>query len=224
MKSYILKRLKFEIYQILNGNFKHLWVKISKKINHQEKCLGFKLDLNDNSLKPRSLKKIDIRPSTERDENYFRKFNPNNGLINQVQTCYVATIDDGIPCFRCWLINSSQNKKLKEIWRGSYPTLKKDEVLLENAVTIPKYRGWGLHPTAMYSVAMKSKDIGANFALSFCLLSNKNAIRSFNYAGFYPYTLRIEKWFLFKKSVSFKEIPDDILEYYEKIIPKKKNN
>jgi hypothetical protein len=221
MISTFIKRLNFEFYQIRNGNFKHFWKKILKGINHQEKSLGFKLDLNGNIKQPRSLKKVEVRPSRESDEAYFIAYNPNNGLINQIQTCYVATINEGIPCFRCWLIDSSQNKKIKELWGETYPKLEKDEVLLENAMTIPQFRGMGLHPIVMYLVAMKSKNFGANIAVSFALLTNINALRSFNYAGFFPYTLRIEKWFLFRKTVYFKEVPPEILEHYNKVTGRK---
>lgn len=221
MMRYFLKRLKYEYYQIRNGDFNHLRRIIIKWFNHQETSLGFKLELNNHPPQPRSLKKIGIRVSKESDKSYF---DSTNGLINQMQTCYVVTINDGVPALRLWLINASQNKKLKNIWGTLYPELNKDVVLLESAFTVPKYRGLGLHPAGMYHVAMKGKEIGANTAISFCRTTNINSLRSFNYAGFYPYTLRIEKWFLFRKTVQFKEIPDEILKNYYEVTDRKRKS
>jgi hypothetical protein len=219
--SYFLKRVNFIFSQLKKGKFSSLRRSFLKRLYYKETSLGFKLDLNRELTKPRSLKKIEIRKSIKGDEAFFISDDSNNGLIDQIKTCYVATINDGIPCFRCWMIDFTQNKKLEEIWGSTFPTLQKDEVLLESAYTIPQYRGLGLHPAVMHQVAMKSKEFGANFAISFSYISNINSLRSFNYAGFYPYILRKEKYFLFRKSVSFEEIPPEILEYYNKIIPKK---
>ena len=143
-------------------------------------------------------------------------------MFSQIQTCYVATTKEGNPCFRCWLIDYSQNKNINSIWKNTYPHLNEDELLLENAVTIPKFRGMGIHPNAMFQVAKKGKIFGAKFALSFVSISNISSLKSFHYAGFQPYSLRREKWLFFRKSVTFEEIPNEIIEYYNKVTMRKR--
>ena len=123
--------------------------------------------------------------------------NPNNGLIHKFNTCYVGLTKEQIPCARVWLIDASENKKLKSIWGKRFPQLKKDEVLLENVFTVPKYRGMGIIPAFLYDVAETSKDLGAKYAITFGEVKNKNTSRSYNYAGFSPYIVRRVSYFLF---------------------------
>ena len=222
MRSIIITKLSFVFNQFKKGELKYISRAFLKQIRHEDISLGFKLDLNKEQSIPKTLIKTDFRLSQESDQEYFTTDDPNNGLFSQIQTCYVATTKEGNPCFRCWLIDYSQNKKIKSIWKNTYPPLNEDEVLLENAVTTPKFRGMGIHPNAMYQVAKKGKIFGAKFALSFVNLSNINSLKSFYYAGFQPYSLRREKWFFFRKSVTFEEIPNEIIEYYNKVTMRKR--
>ncbi len=222
MDNIFFSRLKFYLNEFKKGKIKPFLKGLLKQIRHEKISLGFKLDLNKEQSIPKTLIKIDFRISQEGDEEFFNTYNPNNGLFNQLQTCYVATTKEGNLCFRCWLIDYSQNKKIKSFWKNTYPHLNEDEVLLENAITTPKFRGMGIHPNAMYQIAKKGKIFGAKFALSFVNLSNINSLKSFHYASFQPYNLRREKWLFFRKTVTFEEIPNEIIEYYNKVTMRKR--
>jgi len=217
MSNKILKRIVFVQKLIREGKIKQIWKSISNRIKSEDIAYGLKRDLNKVHPKPRVLMDISIRLAKEGDTDYFSMDNSNNGLIDPIPDCYVAVTKEDIPCFRLWMIDSSQNSTLNEIWNDTFPELKKDEVLLESAFTIPKYRGLGLQPFAVYSISEKAKDFGNNYAITFTSLDNINSLRSLDYAGFEPFTLRKEKCFLFKKSVVFEDIPNDLLEYYDKI-------
>jgi GNAT superfamily N-acetyltransferase len=126
----------------------------------------------------------------------------------------VAVTKEGIPCFHLWLIDASQNEKLKKVWGDIFPRLNPDEFLVENVYTVPKFRGAGIFPAVLHEIAEKSKALGAKYLISFGETSNVNMSRSFAYAGFFPYVLRTKKNFLFNRSIFFKDIPDELMSDY----------
>ena len=224
MSNKILTNLKFLFKLIKESEFKFIWKGFTKRLKSEDIAFCLKRDLNIEHSKPRVLVKISIRPSQEEDEEFFIMDNSNSGLINSFPHCFVAVTDKGIPCFRLWIIDSSQNKKITETWGDTFPNLKSNEVYLESAFTIPKFRGMGIQADAVAQIADKAKDFGADYALTFTSNTNINSLRSLAYAGFEPFGVRREKWFLFKKSVSFGEISSDLNEFYKKItrrLPKK---
>lgn len=217
MDSKFLSIISFYFNQIYKGETKSVFKAIMDKIYSENLAFGFKYNLLENSSKPRVLIKTIIREFKNGDMHHFKMDKENNELIKQLPTCYVAVTKKGDPCFRIWYIDHKQNKKIKEFWGDTFPQLKKDEVLLESAFTVSKYRGMGLHPAIMIDILEKRKKKGIKYAFAFASIKNVNSIRSFYYASFHPYTLRREKWFLFKKSIIFEEIPNDLKVYHKKI-------
>lgn len=209
------KKFAFTINLIKTGNVKHVWDAFVRRISSEELAFGFKRDLSLEFAKPRSLTPVSIREFQQGDELYFKE-RKNDGLINEFQTCYVAVTKEGIPCFHLWLIDASQNEKLKRAWGDIFPSLAPDEFLVENVYTVPKYRGAGIFPSILHEIGEISRDLGAKYLLSFGEVSNINMSRSFTYAGFKPYVLRRKRWFLFIKSISFEEIPGNLMEDFNK--------
>lgn len=222
MSSHILSRVSFVIDQVKRGEIKSVLKGISSKIYSEHLSFGFKRDLNKECKIPRSLLKINIRPFKEEDADHFKMDTTNIELIKQIPTCYVAATKEDIPCIRLWLIDSSQNNKIMDFWGNTYPQLKDDEVLLESAFTIPKRRGLGLHSVIMFQIAEKSKEFGANYAISFTPIDNINSLRSFNYASFHPYIIRKEKCILFNKTVTYHEISEELMNHYIKSTSRKR--
>ena len=109
---------------IVQGDYKFFWQLFKKKIYSNEMAFGFKMDLEQGIKKRRALIPIITRPSQKGDNIYFED-NKTTGLIEKLETCYVATNKEGIPCFRGWLIDSSQNGKLRQFWGDRFPTLDK---------------------------------------------------------------------------------------------------
>ena len=72
-------------------------------------------------------------------------------------------------------------------------------------------------PSAMSKIAEKAKDFGADSVITFTPIENTNSLRGCHFAGFTPYSLRIERWFFFLKSVEFVDLPQDVQEYYNKL-------
>jgi hypothetical protein len=205
---------------IKNGRIKYVWSAFLNRLYSKEIAFGFKRNLSLPFKKPRTLKPITIREFIKEDEPFFID-NPNNGLIEKFDTCYVGVTNEEIPCARVWLIDSSENKKLKDSWDGRFPQLNSDEVLLENVFTVPKFRGMGVIPAFLFDVAEKSKEQGAKYAITFGEVKNINTSRSYNYAGFSPYIVRTVSYFLFIKSIKYEEISNEYLDFYNKSINRK---
>jgi hypothetical protein len=202
------------------GRIEYVWTAFLNRLYSKETAFGFKRDLSIPFKKPRTLKPITIRESVETDKPFFID-NPNNGLINNFKRCYIGITKEDIPCARVWLIDSSENKKLKDIWGDRFPQLKSDEVLLENVFTVPKFRGMGVIPAFLYDVAEKSKEQGAKYAITFGEVKNINTSRSYSYAGFSPYIVRIVSYFLFIKSIKYEDVSSEHLDFYNKSINRK---
>ncbi len=207
------------IYNLLReGEFQFLIKGILKRIKSTQRAFGMKRDLTIPIRPVRSLKKIRIEVAKPEHHIHFEMDHQNFGIVkHNIPNCYVAVTEDGVPCFRQWLISSSQNEKIREFWGDSYPELAANEALIENAFTLPKYRGFGVMPHAMDLVAQKAEEFGAQFVLTFSPEDNVNSIKACHYAGFRPYIMRTENWFLFRKKVTFSDLPDDMIEFFKKI-------
>jgi GNAT superfamily N-acetyltransferase len=215
LKLTLLKKLSFIWNLIKKGEFGFLWQGISKRISSEKKAFGLKRDLKTTINPVRTFKKVDVVLATPEHHQHFWMDNFNNGIVERdIPSCYVALTEDNEPCFRQWLIAAKYNDAIIDFWGHSYPYLKEDESLIENAFTIPKYRGFGIMPYVMDKVAQKAREYGARYVICFTPAENKNSLRANHYAGFRPYILRTEKWFLFRKKIEFSEIPAELMEEY----------
>ncbi len=212
----ILDKVAFLIGLIKKGELKFLWSGISKRLYSTHLSYGLKRDLNIEIPTPPSLLKLEFRHYQDEDAPYFELDNMNHGLIEKnINHCFVATKNNE-PVYRVWLMGPDQSQKIEDFWGNSFPTLKKNEVLCENSFTVPKYRGFGIMPFAMTKIAEKGKDLGADTSIIYTDTNHIVSLRAGDYAGYHPFILRTEKWFLFKKSVSFSDIPEALLEHYKK--------
>lgn len=229
MNHPFFNRIQYLFRLITKGKIHLVWKAFSTRIYNNWLSFGYKRDLNDPTEKPRTLLKLDIRVANDDDEKYFIE-NYKDGLINQFETCYVGITKNDDPCCRLWIIDDTQNDKLQSAWKDIFPTIKPNEVLFENLFTIPKYRGFGVMPYFMDELCNIAKENGADTAITFGAVNDLSTLRSYSYAGFKPYVVRRKKWFLFKRTVTFEPIPEDLMAYYEKNamtgkrLPKKKKD
>jgi hypothetical protein len=68
-------------------------------------------------------------------------------------TCYAAVAGHNNPCYMQWLFGPAQNDRIQAYFRGVFPLLTPDEVLLEKAFAHESYRGLGIMPFAMSQIA-----------------------------------------------------------------------
>lgn len=211
MKNTILR-----IFDLIKkGELKFMIKGISKRILSKTEAFGLNRDLTIEFETPNAQLDILIRPLKAEDIPHFTADLQNDGLIEKdIPTCYVATNFEGTPLYRQWLMDATQNKSIKEFWGQSFPTLKKDEALAESVFTIPAYRGKGIMPAAVDLISRKAMDSGVRYVMLFVELDNIPSLKGCHRSGFSPFVLRTEKWFLFKRNITFEDVPKDLMDLY----------
>jgi RimJ/RimL family protein N-acetyltransferase len=125
-----------------------------------------------------------------------------------MHTCYVGVDENDKACYMQWLIGPNENENLQRLFRGGFPWLDQDEALLEDAFTPASHRGLGIMSCAMAHIAEKGTDIGARYVITFVHDQNVASLKGCKRSGFVPYKLRIEKDFLFRRTISFAKLPE----------------
>ena len=215
-----MKNIVIRIFDLIKkGELKFVINGIAKRIISKNEVFGLRRDLNLAIQNPDSLIDITIRPFRDEDQDSFTMDLQNGGLFEkEIPDCFVAASTEGIPCYRQWLIGPKQNVKIEEFWGKAFPILKEDEALLESAFTIPAFRGKRIMPAAMARIAEKANDLGVRWVITFVGIDNIPSLKGCWRSGFDPYILRKEKWFMFKKTVTFENIPKELMDTYTKNI------
>jgi GNAT superfamily N-acetyltransferase len=208
---------------IINGNPGIIFNEIMRRRRSRTSFYGLQRDLAEPVAEPSSKIPITIRPLEPRDIPFILRKRANGGsgpelkdqarrslLIKaEFSRCFVAADPDNMPCYMQWLIGPEENEKLQVYFKGGFPLLGPDEVLLEGAYTPPQYRGLGIMSRAMLQISDKGKELGAKRAITFVHVSNTAALLGCNRAGFYEFLIREDVWRNFKRTLSFKRIEPD---------------
>ena len=133
-----------------------------------------------------------------------------------VGTCYVAVTDDDEPCYMQWLMLARENDGIAGYFKGIFPVLARDEALLEYAFTREDYQGKGIMPAAMARIAEKARDDGARRVITFVDHHNIPALKGCQRAGFSPYLIRVDRWRLLHRRVTFRPLPPGTPYPYER--------
>lgn len=193
-------------------------------------AIGLSRNLNEPFENPSAKINFSIRLLKEGDLEYImengamEKIDPRivahrRGLVEEeIPRCYVAVSPDGNPCFLQWLISAEHNDAIRGYFRQSFPRLQKGEALLESAYMRRDYRGLGLMAAAVARIAPKAKEVGAKRVITFADIRNIASLKGLTRGGFKPYLLKKDRWFLFRRHVSFHELPDDVLAQYHRIV------
>lgn len=105
-------------------------------------------------------------------------------LAADIPTPYVAVDETtGTPCYMQWLMGADQNEKIQAKSWG-FPVLARNEALFENAYTPPAYRGQRIMSEAMYLIADRARDFGADYAFTFVAGDNMASLKGCKRAGF----------------------------------------
>ncbi|PCI11376.1 MAG: GNAT family N-acetyltransferase [Flavobacteriaceae bacterium] len=210
-----MKRISTIIHLLLKGEFKFIFKGIRKRLYSEINSFGLKRDLNINFKSPKALIDITIRCSKTTDDSHFEQEYSNSGLTEEnILNCYVAVNKKESPCYRQWLMGSSQNSKIQSFFNNLFPVLKEDEALLEGAFTLPEFRGKRIMPAAMSIISEKGNGIGARYIITFVNINNIPSLKGCKRSGFSPYILRKEKWFFFKRNITYLTIPDELFQNY----------
>jgi hypothetical protein len=216
----LIARSRNFLFLLAHLRFKAIVAKIRRRLHRSVVCYGLRRDLETPFAVPAASIPITVRPLRKAD--VPKIFNTDGAsteaareLMNRMQhlradipTCYVAVTADDDPCYLQWLMGPEQNEKIRIYFNGIFPTLKPNEALLENAYTLERYRGKKIMPCAMAQIAAKATEIGARYVITFVEVNNIASLKGCHRAGFYPYTLRTERWSFFRHLVAFTLLPE----------------
>lgn len=130
-------------------------------------------------------------------------------LEKGAKECFVAVDQrDGTPCYMQWLMRPADNDFILGL--RSFPALKPEEALLENAYTPVKYCGLGIMSAAMALIAERAVDFGARYVLTFVDQDNIASLKGCQRAGFSPHLLHNKDQLAFGliKRNRFEELDD----------------
>lgn len=214
-------------YKLLrNGHYSIFYNEVKKRLYSKSYSFGLQRDLSKPFGAPLAKIEIHVRPLNEADaelllgETESAMVNPRiiagqRAIIDaNIPTCYVAVTNKNKPCYMQWLIGNKDNDKIKPHFQGIFPPLKPQEALLEGAYGNPEFRGLRIMPAAMAQIAEKASMMNARWVNTFVDVSNIASLKGCRRSGFEPYVLRIERWLLFRRTVSFHALPEKLLADY----------
>lgn len=199
-----------------HGHPKLLFDEVVRRIYSEDTYYGLRRDLLLPFEAPEAKMPLRIRPLRESD--IAKLLNPREArrqsalkdylqrlflLRSEIPTCYVATTAEDEPCYMQWLMGPQDNAGILAFFRGGFPPLGPDEMLLEGAYTPAMYRGFGIMSCAMAKIAELGRDFGARRIITFVRSNNEAALKGCKRAGFLPFTIRTAQWRYFKRKLNF---------------------
>lgn len=224
--NHLFTSIKNAFHLLRGGHYSVFFDEFQNRLHSESLSFGLQRDLHKPFENPSAKIKIDIRHLQEDDvkvllgEEVSGMVNPRIissqcALINaKIPTCFVAVTTTDKPCYMQWLIGSEDNDQIQSHFKGVFPQLKKREALLEGAYGNPKFRGLRIMPAAMAQIAEKASLINARWVNTFVDVTNIASLKGCRRSGFEPYLLRKERWFLFRLTISFHHLTEDLLNTY----------
>lgn len=209
--------------------FSEILRKLSHRLSSDSYAYGLRRDLANPCVPPEAQIPLTVRALRESDLARIFVFNRSGQspedvaelesrlehIYAAIPTCYVAVSEDDIPTYIQWLMGSQENERIQAYFNGIFPILSPDEALLENAFTLREFRGKGIMAAAMARIAEQGSGIGARSVITFVDVNNIASLKGCRRAGFHPYTLRHERWRLFRRELTFSGIPQpsEVIDY-----------
>ncbi|MFD0988638.1 hypothetical protein ACFQ1R_00895 [Mariniflexile jejuense] len=206
----LVKKAKVFLNMVLNGLYKDIFNIIKQRIYSNTYWFYIRRDLTQGINNQTHKAKIDItlREYTDADHKYFKNLPLDDMLINaNIPTCYVAVTKDGIPCFREWFIEPSQNEKIKKFFVNNLPQLKPDECIFERAFAVKAYRGLDLYQEVNYLFAKKALNLGYKWSISCIDLDNILSLKAAHKLQTTPTKLLVIKHRFFTQKPVLIDIP-----------------
>ena len=226
----LANRLWMVLFLVRKGQARALTGEIVRRLYSTEHSLALRRDLDVPIETPAARIRLDIRPLANEDvhellddyddevtaEAIKERARRKLFLREEIPTCYVAVTEGGHPTYMQWLMGPDQNDAIQSYFSGGFPILKHDEALLEFAFSLEKYRGMRVMQHAMAEIAMKGRDLGARFVLTFVKQDNIPSLKGCKHAGFFPYMIRVYRWRFFRRSSEFEMLPSNTPYFFDR--------
>jgi GNAT superfamily N-acetyltransferase len=216
-----VKLIKFMLFR---GQFVLLLREILRRLYSDDSFLYLRCDLTK-TFKPIT-EKISIRVRTIRNAdvprlldlnkkgittNEFKEQATRLSLLNtNIKTCYVAVTADDNPCHMLWLIRPNENDKMQKYYKGGFPALNPDEVIVEGLFTPDPYRNKGIMTNMLSKIAEMSAESGARWEIALVRYTNIPSLKAFERAGFKSFKIRKDRWRFFSRKFTFFPESEDI--------------
>jgi hypothetical protein len=120
----------------------------------------------------------------------------------------VALDADGKVCFMAWMLTAQDNDVIRARWGEMIPPLKPGEAVIEGPFTAESHRGLGVMH-AYNAILDAARESGLRYVMGFIAEGNIAQLKVANVGGFLPFIKREERWFLFRRRVSFLPLSDE---------------
>ncbi len=125
---------------------------------------------------------------------------------DRIPTAFVAVDDTGTPCYVQWAIPGSETALIADYFRGGFPMMAPDELLMEAAWATPAARGKRIMAEAMSRITEAGAGPEHRRAITFVGINNEPSLRGCRAAGFEVYIERLEKWRIGHRSLDWKTV------------------
>ncbi|MFN8639685.1 MAG: N-acetyltransferase [Dehalococcoidia bacterium] len=149
-------------------------------------------------LADRVLDPTGLDPADRREVAHRRRL-----FESSLGTGYVALTEDGSPCYVQWAIPGAQAAGVDDFFRGIFPHLRPDELLLEGAWAHPNARGQRVMAEAMSRITEAGARPEHRRAITFVAVDNEASLRGCHSAGFSNYIARHEHWRFGRRAVAW---------------------
>lgn len=223
-------KIKMALFLLFHGHAPTLLGELKKEIRSEEICYGFRRDLAAPVEPPGASMPIRLRIFEKNDIEGLFDFKQAGttpkAIMDRLRrlvfidagipSCYVGIAPDGSPCYIQWLITPQANERVQSYFKGYFPPLADNEVMLEGVFIPEKFRGKKIMPFAMSQIAEKGKSLGARWAVTYVPDHNLPSIKGVLQAGFKPFLLRKAVWKNFRRSLQFRTLDPDEVEAIER--------
>lgn len=206
----LYQRLLIVFVLIRNGNLKPILDGFSKRLYSKTNFIG--LEASPFELcSTQSKINIIIRPFQVSDVNSLNEEYRHSRLVKaQIPECYVATTKENVTIYRQWLFTYESQEQVTDYFGSIFPTLAKNEAIIEGVFTHPDYRGLRIMSNAMSKILQQEHYKDLNRVIVFVEEKNISSLKGFYRIGFSPFILRQEVWCFFRRKVSFIQILDKV--------------
>jgi len=213
----ILKRIKIIFNLLKNGSLKPIIESITTRFYSTQNFVG--VEVNRDQLKNLDSKlDITIRPFKKSDINALKEGQRHIRLVEEkIPNCYAAITENDMMVYRQWLFKQDQFEQITKYFGPIFPNINADEAIIEGVFTHLNYRGLRIMPNAIYKILNQDQYKHLYRIIAFVGDTNIGSLKGFYRIGFKPYILRQEKWFFFKRTISFIPLPSAINENFLKL-------
>jgi len=124
----------------------------------------------------------------------------------EIPTCYVAVTSDGVPCHMQWMISSDSNNRVRRFTRDGLPAIEVNDVLLENAFTLERYRRQGIEIEMLRYLFQMAREKGVKRAILFVSDQNLVSLKLVSKLGFTPFCFKTGRRRLFLRHFTFEQV------------------